>query len=593
MALNEAPKEYDLAPPVGTKLQPIRPLADLKAEPAKPRAALGLTGLFMALAGGLVIGTILYQPNQEPPRLQLSQNDASRWNTVYYLVTHHTYEFLPDHHTWWQKRKGSDRPRDWWPFSTIDMVATKDAQGKYHYYSSKPPLLATCVAGVVIGIEKVSAAIEPAVRWVYERTSTRPLSPDGDAAKGLPTRVTFQNTPYFIIPATLILVQAIPFLLFVWVIAKQFRESTESAFVRNFCIAVAALGTYLTPWSIGLNNHVLGAFAVLFAAHAGLRVWYDGKREWYWFAVAGLMGGFAVAMELPALAFAAVILVGLIWKDWRRGLLIGLTCAAIPIAADLLTNYLELGTLQLAYADVGKQGGMYDFPGSYWVPMPSTGIDGLHEPKSLYLMNILVGHHGFFLLTPILLVALLGMGRHFRPAGIGVAFLVSLVLLGAVGTVIADAIQQGRIAERVDEALAPLLRGREYHVPRGYLLLVPLGLLVLMNLGMYLPAPSKPRPMLALMVLVISAVVIGFYTVMTNNYGGWAQGARWLFWLIPFWLLLLPAGMEWMTVCRRRRAACYVLLGVSMVSVAFALQQPWMHSWVDLIRVHLGWVDYY
>ena len=28
-----------------------------------------------------------------------------------------------------------------------------------------------------------------------------------------------------------------------------------------------------------------------------------------------------------------------------------------------------------------------------------------------------------------------------------------------------------------------------------------------------------------------------------RNYGGSTQGLRWLFWLIPMWLLCLPAGL--------------------------------------------------
>ena len=48
-------------------------------------------------------------------------------------------------------------------------------------------------------------------------------------------------------------------------------------------------------------------------------------------------------------------------------------------------------------------------------------------------------------------------------------------------------------------------------------------LLLLVNLGMYLPAPASPRPMFALLVLLMIAVVIGFYTVTTNNYGGYAS----------------------------------------------------------------------
>ena len=46
------------------------------------------------------------------------------------------------------------------------------------------------------------------------------------------------------------------------------------------------------------------------------------------------------------------------------------------------------------------------------------------------------------------------------------------------------------------------------------------------------------------MTLVLTVPVLAFYTwnPKARNYGGSTQGLRWLFWLIPFWLLLLPRG---------------------------------------------------
>ena len=38
--------------------------------------------------------------------------------------------------------------------------------------------------------------------------------------------------------------------------------------------------------------------------------------------------------------------------------------------------------------------------------------------------------------------------------------------------------------------------------------------------------------------------MLAFYTwnPKARNYGGSTQGLRWLFWLIPFWLVVLPPG---------------------------------------------------
>src|SRR5688500_5896485 len=73
---------------------------------------------------------------QNELRLQrpfLSANDRSRWMTIRSLVEHGTYEIdeIVGQPTW----------------DTIDMVQHRGRDGELHLYSSKPPLLATLLAG--------------------------------------------------------------------------------------------------------------------------------------------------------------------------------------------------------------------------------------------------------------------------------------------------------------------------------------------------------------------------------------------------------------------------------------------------------------
>ena len=51
---------------------------------------------------------------------------------------------------------------------------------------------------------------------------------------------------------------------------------------------------------------------------------------------------------------------------------------------------------------------------------------------------------------------------------------------------------------------------------------------------------------LAWLTTVLTVVVLAFYTwnPKARNYGGSTQGLRWLFWLIPFWLLMLPRASK-------------------------------------------------
>ena len=50
----------------------------------------------------------------------------------------------------------------------------------------------------------------------------------------------------------------------------------------------------------------------------------------------------------------------------------------------------------------------------------------------------------------------------------------------------------------------------------------------------------------AAMTLVVSVVVFAFYLTRTQsyNYGGFTSGPRWLFWLIPLWLLAIPPAAD-------------------------------------------------
>src|SRR5690349_18881086 len=74
----------------------------------------------------------------------LSANDRSRWMTIRSLVERGTYEIddIVGQPTW----------------DTIDMVQHRGRDGQLHLYSSKPPLLATLLAGEYWVINRFSGA---------------------------------------------------------------------------------------------------------------------------------------------------------------------------------------------------------------------------------------------------------------------------------------------------------------------------------------------------------------------------------------------------------------------------------------------------
>jgi hypothetical protein len=63
---------------------------------------------------------------------------------------------------------------------------------------------------------------------------------------------------------------------------------------------------------------------------------------------------------------------------------------------------------------------------------------------------------------------------------------------------------------------------------------------------------------------------------------------RWLFWLIPFWLVVLPAGVEGGQRNRWVRGLTLLALMVSVFSVGYALRSPWSHPWVLDAMEHLN-----
>ena len=94
------------------------------------------------------------------------------------------------------------------------------------------------------------------------------------------------------------------------------------------------------------------------------------------------------------------------------------------------------------------------------------------------------------------------------------------------------------------------------------------------------------------MTLGLTVIVLLFYIVRTNDYGGVTAGPRWFLWLMPLWLLtMLSEADRWGTRPWRRRLAC-VLLAVSVGSAMFALDHPWRHNWLFMTLREWGMISY-
>ena len=94
--------------------------------------------------------------------------------------------------------------------------------------------------------------------------------------------------------------------------------------------------------------------------------------------------------------------------------------------------------------------------------------------------------------------------------------------------------------------------------------------------------------------LLLSVAVLGYYLTRTENYnyGGNTCGLRWLFWLIPLWLVaMLPVLDRW-GQNRRLQMTVAGLLAVSVFSASYPIHNPWQHPWLYMLMQRSGWIDY-
>lgn len=300
-------------------------------------------------------------------------NDRSRWATVRALVDEGTYAI--------GRRDGN---RDVGivsegDYSTIDKVLDpRDGR----YYSSKPPLFATLVAGEY---------------WLLKHL--------------LGWEITRDRWEVAIV--VLLTWNVVPFAAYLWVLARLLERHAATDFGRLFGFAVAAGGTFLVTFAPTLNNHTPGAVCALFSVASLL----GGSPTRGGLFLSGFFAGWAVTFDLPS----AALLGGLgVLVLLATGVRVGWFAlgAALPLAALLGTNYLAFGFVEPVYSRFDSE--WYRYPGSHWSRIGTPqgrGIDFIREPVWVYAFHVVLGHHGWFSLTPAWLVGLVGVWRLLRTPG--------------------------------------------------------------------------------------------------------------------------------------------------------------------------------
>jgi hypothetical protein len=456
----------------------------------------------------------LWPPERPDPTPMFSSNDKSRWATVRALVDHGTYvigkRIYPD-----GRDPGTYRdegiitePQ----YKSLDIVLKPLPDGSLGgrqerlYYSSKPPLFATLLAGEY---------------WLLKRTLNWDIVRDR----------------WLVIPTIVLTVNVLPLAVYLLLLARLIEATGQTDFGKLLAFTTAAVGTFVLTFSATLNNHTPAAFCTLCAVYPVVRA-FQSKQDmtpWGYFCC-GFFAALAMTFDLPAAALLAALGLPLLVARPRNTLLYFGPGVVVPIAALLVTNYLALGRLTPAYGEFG--GPWYNYPGSHWAKLgtpQAKGIDFNDEPTSVYAFHLLLGHHGWFSLTPVWLLALAGL----------------------MGLGIRSAVDVRRLLTR------------------------PVG-------------TGWTPELFAAMTLVVSATVFVFYLtrVQSYNYGGFTSGPRWLFWLIPLWVLAIPPAADRLAGWRVGRWIGALLLGLSVFSVFYPAWNPWRSPWLLQLMEFTGYLRY-
>ena len=456
-----------------------------------------------------------YWPKDRPePTPMFGSNDKSRWATVRSLVENGTYAIgtrsFPDGGDPKVYRDAGIITDPGYKSTDVVLRPLEDAdRGKAvtkEFYSSKPPLFATLLAGEYWLLTTLFG-------WEIDRDR------------------------WLVVPAILLTVNVLPFAVYLVLLGRLFDQSGKTDYGKLLAFTAAALGTFLTTFAGTLNNHLPAAFCVLFATYPVLRAISENRdMTARGYLGCGFFAAFAVTFDLPAAAFLAGVGLPLLVARPRPTLLFFLPGAILPLLVLAACNVLAWGTPLPIYGEFG--GPWYNYAGSHWAKEGTPagkGIDFSHEPATTYAFHLLLGHHGWFSLTPVFLVALVGLAT---------------------------------LAIRS----APDVR----------------------NLWGRAKGTGWTPALFAAMTLAVSAAVFAFYLTRTKsyNYGGFTSGPRWLFWLIPLWLVAVPPAADRLARSAGGRLLGAVLLGAGVLAVFYPAANPWRHPWILQLLEYTGVVRY-
>jgi hypothetical protein len=195
--------------------------------------------------------------------------------------------------------------------------------------------------------------------------------------------------------------QVLFYVALLWLGLRWARERGASVWTQTFLVGALSFGCLPFGYAATINNHTPTACFLFFAFYAVDRILHR-RGNWRWAVLVGTATGLATAYE-PTSGIFMVLFILLVARTNFRAALLAAACAAIPVAITVATFVAITGSPLPFY----MQPELYDYEGSYW--RAKRGIDALQEPGWLYAINVFVGHHGLFSLSPVLGLGVVGL----------------------------------------------------------------------------------------------------------------------------------------------------------------------------------------
>ena len=351
---------------------------------------------------------------------------------------------------------------------------------------------------------------------------------------------TLGTHPFAVGRILLVLFNLVPLTFFFVVMAALAERLARSDWARIFMVAAATMGTMLTTFVVVVNNHLPAAVTAAVTLYALVKIWLDDDRRWRWFFLAGLAAALVASFELPGAAMLGGVGLLLLFVSPKKAFLAALPAVMLVAIPYFVTNYVAHDSWRLPYMHRSETD-----PSDNWYSYS-------------YVRD----------------------GRTIRSYWEN---------------------PQGNDRGEADRAKYAIHCLVGHH---GVFSLTPIWALSVLGLAIWLVRGDGRTRLMAAAILALSALILYFYLVnrpeIDRNYGGMTCGLRWVFWLIPFWLVAMLPALDLLDNAKYGEAMCsggsggwyrgwikfgravvLTMLVVSIFSVVWP-NNPWSDPWLEV-----------